>query len=164
MESSPPAAADTMPETAPTLRTQKARSFWDDAFYRFRHNWVGMAGLAVLIAGYLSSDWLGVPLGVVACAGAALLVLLLLPVPAAGCAAICLMLVVMHAAMLNQAPAGAYFSQTLQTWEQGRFIRFNGVAQWLGWLWPYLVMVLVLQRLTFWRRIAVAHADEASGF
>lgn len=107
--------------------------------------------------------WIDLPTQVGAI-GAALLVLLLLPVPAAGCAAICLMLVVMHAAMLNQAPAGAYFSQTLQTWEQGRFIRFNGVAQWLGWLWPYLVMVLVLQRLTFWRRIAVAHADEASGF
>ena len=49
MESSPLAAADTAPELSPTLRTQKARSFWDDAFYRFRHNWAGMAGLGVFI-------------------------------------------------------------------------------------------------------------------
>ena len=53
MESSPLAAADTVadtvPDTSPTARTQKARSFWDDAFYRFRHNWMGMAGLAVFI-------------------------------------------------------------------------------------------------------------------
>ena len=53
MESSPLAAADTvadtMPETASVVRTQKARSFWDDAFYRFRHNWAGMAGLGVFI-------------------------------------------------------------------------------------------------------------------
>jgi hypothetical protein len=33
--------------------------------------------------------------------------------------------------LLNQAPASAYFAQTLQTWEQGRFIRFNGLAN--GW-------------------------------
>ncbi len=39
--------------------------------------------------------------------------------------------------VLNQAPESPYFAQTLQTWEQGRFIRFNGLAQWVGWLWPY---------------------------
>ena len=26
---------------------------------------------------------------------------------------------------------------SLQAWEQGRFIRFHGLAQWVGWLWPY---------------------------
>jgi hypothetical protein len=34
----------------------------------------------------------------------------------------------------------------LQTWEQGRFIRFHGVAQWLGWLWPYGVLMAALIR------------------
>lgn len=49
-----------------------------------------------------------------------------------------------YLALLNQAPESPYFAQTLQDWEQGRFIRFNGIAQWLGWLWPYVTMVYVL--------------------
>jgi hypothetical protein len=36
----------------------------------------------------------------------------------------------------------------LQTWEQGRFIRFNGLVQWLGWLWPYTVLLYAIARLT----------------
>ena len=50
----------------------------------------------------------------------------------------------LHLSRVNQAPASAYFADTLQAWEQGRFIRFNGVAQWLGWLWPYAALVYVL--------------------
>jgi len=38
---------------------------------------------------------------------------------------------------LNRAPEVAYFAQSLQIWEQGRFIHFHGLSQWLGWLWPY---------------------------
>ena len=49
-------------------------------------------------------------------------------------------------ALLNDAPASAYFAQTLQVWEQGRFIRFYGLGQWLGWLWPYATLVYVLLR------------------
>jgi hypothetical protein len=50
--------------------------------------------------------------------------------------------------VLNQSPESAYFAQTLQTWEQGRFVRFHGIVQWLGWLWPYAVLMLALVRLT----------------
>ncbi len=50
-------------------------------------------------------------------------------------------------ALVAQAPADAYFSQSLSAWEQGRFIRFHGVAQWVGWLWPYAAMVYLLTRL-----------------
>lgn len=46
-----------------------------------------------------------------------------------------------------QAPADPYFAQNLQAWEQGRFVRFHGLAQWLGWLWPYAAMVSLLTRL-----------------
>jgi VanZ family protein len=46
--------------------------------------------------------------------------------------------------MLNQAPESPYFAQTLLVWEQGHFIRFHGVTQWLGWLWPYGVLLYVL--------------------
>ena len=41
---------------------------------------------------------------------------------------------------LNQAPHSPY-------WEQGRFIRFHGLAQWLGWGWPYACGVYLVARL-----------------
>ena len=34
-----------------------------------------------------------------------------------------------------------------QVAEQGRFIRFHGLAQWLGWLWPYAAVVYLIQHL-----------------
>ncbi len=46
-----------------------------------------------------------------------------------------------------QAPADPYFAQSLQAWEQGRFVRFHGMAQWVGWLWPYAAMGWLLSRL-----------------
>ena len=69
-------------------------------------------------------------------------------VPRRGCAAILLMALGVHLSVLNQAPASAYFADTLAAWEQGRFIRFNGLAQWLGWLWPYAVLAYVLLRVS----------------
>jgi VanZ family protein len=62
------------------------------------------------------------------------------------CAALGLVVVVLHVSSLNQAAASAYFWQTLQTWEQGRFIHFHGVTQVLGWVWPYLAAVVLFQR------------------
>jgi VanZ family protein len=84
---------------------------------------------------------LGLGVGVV-------LALAMLPLSARGCAALVLLALVIHLSLLNQAPASAYFAQTLQTWEQGRFIRFNGLAQWLGWLWPYATLAYVLSRVS----------------
>jgi len=43
--------------------------------------------------------------------------------------------------LLNRAPASAYLAQSLAVWEQGRFIRFYGLSQWLGWLWPFAALV-----------------------
>ena len=79
---------------------------------------------------------------------AAVLALLTLPLPRRGAAAFALLALVVHLSLLNQAPASAYFAQTLQTWEQGRFIRFHGLAQWLGWLWPYAALLHLLARLS----------------
>ena len=45
------------------------------------------------------------------------------------------------------APANPYFAQSLQAWELGRFVRFHGIAQWVGWLWPYAAMAWLLARL-----------------
>ena len=46
-----------------------------------------------------------------------------------------------------QAPDDPYFAQSLQAWEQGRFVRFHGLAQWIGWLWPYAAMSWMLSRM-----------------
>jgi VanZ family protein len=91
--------------------------------------------------------WLSLPVQLGLLAGL-VLALLLLPVPPRGCAALVLLALVVHLSLLNQAPASEYFTQTLKTWEQGRFIRFNGLAQWLGWLWPYVTLAYVLVRVS----------------
>jgi VanZ family protein len=49
--------------------------------------------------------------------------------------------------VVAQAPADPYFAQSLQLWEQGRFIRFHGAARWVGWLWPYAAIIYLLARL-----------------
>ncbi len=73
---------------------------------------------------------------------------LLLPLGRRGAAALALLALAIQLGLLNQAPASAYFAQTLQTWEQGRFIRFHGLVQWLGWLWPYAALLYLLSRLS----------------
>jgi len=51
------------------------------------------------------------------------------------------------AVLVHQAPTDPYFAQSLQGWEQGQFVRFHGLAQWVGWLWPYAAMGWLLSRL-----------------
>jgi hypothetical protein len=60
-------------------------------------------------------------------------------------ALVCLML---QLTLLNNASASAYFSLTLQNWEQGQFIRFHGVIQWIGWLWPFVLLAYLMQCLS----------------
>lgn len=49
--------------------------------------------------------------------------------------------------LVAQAPADPYYAASLQGWEQGQFIRFHGLAQWIGLLWPYAAMAWLLARL-----------------
>lgn len=72
------------------------------------------------------------------------LALALIGVPRRAAAGLGLMALAALAALVAQAPADAYFAESLQAWEQGRFIRFHGVAQWVGWLWPYAAMAYLL--------------------
>lgn len=90
--------------------------------------------------------WLDTPVQVGLCV-TAVAALLLLPVPRRVAAALALLALATHLGLLNQAPADPYFALTLQTWEQGRFIRFHGLVQWLGWLWPYGALLYVMVRL-----------------
>ena len=90
--------------------------------------------------------WLGLPaqVGIILAAVAALL-LAWAPWRLSG--AMLLLALGLYLSMLNQAPESPYLSQTLQAWEQGRFIRFHGLAQWLGWLWPYATLLYVLTQI-----------------
>jgi VanZ family protein len=79
-----------------------------------------------------------------------LVAMALIFVPWRASAALLLLSLGTYLSLLNQAPESAYFAQTLHAWEQGRFIRFHGLAQWLGWLWPYATLVYVLSLI--WQR------------
>ncbi len=113
-----------------------------------------LAGLAVsALSAALSYGpehaWAWLDLPVQAGVAAALFVgVLLMGVPRRFCAALLLIVQVVHLSLLNQAPESAYFAQTLATWEQGRFIRFHGLAQWLGWIWPFAALAYVLTVLS----------------
>lgn len=71
----------------------------------------------------------------------------LAPWPARGAAAIGLVAGSVLVATVAHLPPDPYLAQSLLAWEQGRFVRFHGVTQWLGWLWPYLALGWLLARL-----------------
>lgn len=72
-------------------------------------------------------------------------------VPSWVCAVLLMVVLVLQLALLNSVSPGPYLAQTLQTWEQGRWINFYGLAQWLGWLWPYAALVHTLVWLRYHR-------------
>ncbi len=64
------------------------------------------------------------------------------------CLVLLLVALVWMLSLVNLVPSTPYFAQTLQDWEQGRFVRFNGLAQWLGWLWPYAALCVAMVKLS----------------
>ncbi len=76
-----------------------------------------------------------------------LLALLLAPLPRGLVAGLGLMVLTGLVTAVMQAPDDPYFAQSLQAWEQGRFVRFHGLAQWLGWWWPFAAMGWLFTRL-----------------
>lgn len=110
--------------------------------------WLASALSAALTYGPVHA-WGWVNAGVImASALAAGLAALLLWSPARLCWVLALAALVLQLSLLNNASADAYFAMTLQTWEQGRFIRFHGLIQWLGWLWPYALLFYLVSRLS----------------
>ncbi|HMN94635.1 MAG TPA: VanZ family protein [Hydrogenophaga sp.] len=80
--------------------------------------------------------------------GLALLVgLALLALPRRLCLVLMLMSLAVSLTLLNRVPETPYFAQSLEIWEQGRFIRFHGLSQWLGWLWPWAALLFGLLTL-----------------
>jgi VanZ family protein len=49
--------------------------------------------------------------------------------------------------LIHLAPPDPYYAQTLQAWENGRFIRFHGLSRWFGIVWPYVALLWLLARL-----------------
>ncbi|UGQ46062.1 VanZ family protein [Massilia endophytica] len=42
--------------------------------------------------------------------------------------------------IVNTTPVNPYFSATLQSWVQGKFLNFNGAAQFLSVTWPFVAL------------------------
>lgn len=92
--------------------------------------------------GWLSlASQVGLAIGVV-------LALLCLALPRKLCLGLLVAALVWQLSLINSAPETPYYAQALQSWEQGRFIRFHGLAQWLGWLWPYAALLTALMALS----------------
>lgn len=62
-------------------------------------------------------------------------------------AVLCLGLLVLQIALINPVEHNAYYLQALQVWDQGRFARFYGLMQWIGWCWPYAAIVVLVNHL-----------------
>lgn len=77
---------------------------------------------------------------------AALVSLALVPLPQRVVQGLALVALTLQVTLVAQAPTDPYFAQNLQSWEQGRFVHFHGLAQWVGLLWPYVAMVWLLAR------------------
>jgi len=83
------------------------------------------------------ASWPGLVLG-------ALLALLACLLPRRVSAALGLMVLCALIGLVTLAPADPYMAQSLQAWEQGRFINLYGVARWIGWVWPFAALAWLL--------------------
>jgi VanZ family protein len=109
---------------------------------------VGVTALSAALSYGPAHAWSWISLPVKVGLGmTALLAFVMMNVPGRVSAGLMLLALGIFLSVINQAPNSAYFAHTLHTWEQGRFIRFHGVGQWLGWLWPYAALVYVLSRV-----------------
>lgn len=91
--------------------------------------------------------WWSAPIGL-ALALATLAALALAWIPTRLAAALALLMLAALVVLVAQVPTDPYYAASLQGWEQGRFIRFHGAAQWVGWLWPYAAMAWLLARVS----------------
>ena len=85
-----------------------------------------------------------VPVGLALGAVLALACVLIGPRPAA---ALGLVALSVNVALVAQAPSDPYYADSLQAWEQGRFIHFHGLAQWVGWVWPFAAGIVLFRHL-----------------
>ena len=109
---------------------------------------VGVTSLSAALSFGPEHAWIWLRAPVRGAAVVALVVLaLLLWLPPRAAATLAVLALGVYLSLINQTPIDPYFEQTLFLWEQGRFIRFHGLAQWLGWLWPFAALFYVLSRV-----------------
>ncbi|WP_420993927.1 VanZ family protein [Cupriavidus sp. 30B13] len=94
----------------------------DNAF-----NWLSEAGRFALLTGSL-----------------VLVLLLYLPRWLRGALALAALMVLL--VLCNLLPANPYSWISEQGWRLGRFIHFNSLSQWLGWMWPFLAVFYLIWR------------------
>lgn len=85
---------------------------------------------------------------------------LLLGLPRRACVLLLMPALATQVVLLNAAPLNPYYAHTLQAWEQGRFIHFHGLAQWVGWLWPFVTFFYLAGRVAHGYVANVAPAGE----
>lgn len=45
---------------------------------------------------------------------------------------------------LNYSRVSSFAALEIERWQQGQFVRFYGLSEWLGWLWPFVLAALLL--------------------
>ena len=81
--------------------------------------------------------------------GAVLLVVLAAPLPRWLCKLSAISALLVQLYFINGAAVPVYFGLELELegWLPGEFIRFYGLTQWVGWLWPYAALLYLVVRL-----------------
>lgn len=97
-------------------------------------------------------SWIWQPVQTGMLAGSAC-VLVSTVLPRLACRVLAALVLCTQLAVLNDAAVSAYFDWDLHTsWLPGQFIRFYGLTTWLGWLWPYAVLLYLLPRFASLQR------------
>jgi hypothetical protein len=110
---------------------------------------LGAAGLSAAMTYGPDHAWAWVDMpALLGMAAAAVVALATLRLPSRVCHVGLLLALAVSLSLLNRAPVSAYFDQSLNVWEQGRFIRFHGLSQWLGWLWPFVALMHAVRAVT----------------
>lgn len=52
-----------------------------------------------------------------------------------------------HLYLVNNASVSPYFVWSMDDWLPAKLVRFYGITQWLGWLWPYALLLHLLHQL-----------------
>lgn len=78
--------------------------------------------------------------------------LLLLPTTRRLCWLFAFLCLVPQLALLSIMSPDPYFNETLSLWERGQFIRFYGATHWLGRLWPFAALLLIVSHITWPRK------------
>ena len=70
-------------------------------------------------------------------------------------------LLLMHLFLPNDLSSDVYLAQSIQVWEQGKNARYIGLTQWVGLLWPYILLVVIAYRLID-RKVTKIYPDDAN--